>query len=268
MTDTTRPPRRSRPDVRAPGNDTSVLVPALVDSGADISVVAAEVALRLALPVVDVLQVREAGVAPRRGARGLRAGGRPRHAGRGPGPRRRGRCSGATSCAIWSWNSTVQRAADDQWCSVLGVRPQPQAPSNAVIQASRRCCVRRATSWDRSERHCQQRCHTAGPPGRSRQLRMGARQRPGPRRGGRGADGRCVRRPGDAVDPGPRRHSVRVGRRPCPRGRAGRCVEHELVTERLARPGGHDPRWRMGWSRSSFRHGGADAMLSAVLRRS
>lgn len=54
--------------VRAPGNDISVLVPALVDSGADISVVAAEVALRLALPVVDVLQVRGVGVAPRRAA--------------------------------------------------------------------------------------------------------------------------------------------------------------------------------------------------------
>lgn len=68
MTDTTRPPRRSRPEYGRPENDTSVLVPALVDNGADISVVAAEVALRLALPVVDVLQVSEVGVAPRRAA--------------------------------------------------------------------------------------------------------------------------------------------------------------------------------------------------------
>lgn len=58
------------------------------------------------------------------------------------------------------------------------------------------------------------------PPGRRRQrrrqLRLGARERTRPRRGGRGADGRCARRPGDALDAGrrpfPDRRSAHAGR--------------------------------------------------------
>lgn len=47
--------------VGAPGADTSVLVSAMVDSGADMCVVPAGLALQLGLPMVDVLRVRGVG---------------------------------------------------------------------------------------------------------------------------------------------------------------------------------------------------------------